>query len=233
MPAPRPAAANSSWISTLASWTCVDTSCEKSPARRSGPPLAARVSRNGPGIYDGDYQKAITLLEGKIRGAPARMIAANRGLPRSRAPSADERLTAGFGYKLGTYAASGGAPSRARRRGADGGARARAAGHSHMWDPQFDPLVARHRTLRRQLPGFGHSPLERARVSSASLGGPVAPEPAVTRCRRRGARCPQQLTAKHALSLPVEGLRVAPGHVSLPEISEMFGQSVHVTQLLR
>jgi hypothetical protein len=52
--------------------------------------------RNGPGIYDGDYQKAITLLEGKIRRAPARMIAANRGLPRSRASSADERLTCWF-----------------------------------------------------------------------------------------------------------------------------------------
>lgn len=52
--------------------------------------------RDGPGIYDGDYQKAITLLEGRSVGAPARMIAANRGLPRSRAPSADERLTCWF-----------------------------------------------------------------------------------------------------------------------------------------
>jgi 3-oxoadipate enol-lactonase len=73
-----------------------------------------------------------------------------------------------------------------------------------MWDPQWDPLIARHRTLRLELPGFGHSPLERARVSSAgknrdmldavgsrrsgivdaSLGGPVALELAVTRCRQ-------------------------------------------------
>jgi hypothetical protein len=73
-----------------------------------------------------------------------------------------------------------------------------------MWDPQWNPLIARHRTLRLELPGFGYSPLERARVSpagknrdmldavgnrrsgilDASLGGPVALELAVTRGRR-------------------------------------------------
>jgi hypothetical protein len=44
---------------------------------------------------------------------------------------------------------------------------------------------------------------------------------------------PKQVTTKHALALAVEGPRVTPGHVSLPEISETFGQSVHVTHLLR
>jgi hypothetical protein len=41
-----------------------------------------------------------------------------------------------------------------------------------------------------------------------------------------GSIVPAQVTAKHALALAVEGPRATPGHVSLPEISEMFGQSI-------
>jgi hypothetical protein len=64
---------------------------QRSPSRCPSP------RRTGPGIYDGDYQKAITLLERKIRRAPARMIAANRACPVRGLRQPTNGSPAGFG----------------------------------------------------------------------------------------------------------------------------------------
>jgi hypothetical protein len=60
------------------------------------------------------------------------------------------------------------------------------------------------------------------------LGTPVTIglEGPPSRPRRR------RLRAKHALGLALEGPRVMPCHIALPEISETFGQSGHITHLL-
>jgi hypothetical protein len=56
--------------------------------------------------------------------------------------------------------------------------------------------------------------------SSVHQGG----QPSRPRARR--------LRAKHALGLALEAPRVMPCHIALPEISETFGQSGHITHLL-
>jgi hypothetical protein len=155
------------------------------------PQSLPQSSRNGPGICDGDYKRQSPC-------SPRIAACRGRGLrqPTNGSP-------AGFGYKPWTYAASGGAPSRARRRGADG-ARARAGDDSRMWDPHWDPLIARHRTLCLETAGLRPLAIragpglvggqnrdildavgsKRSGIVDASLGGPVALELALTRCRR-------------------------------------------------
>jgi hypothetical protein len=64
------------------------------------------------------------------------------------------------------------------------------------------------------------------------LGGLVARSGRLV-TRSLASIVPKRLIAKHALALAVEGPRVIPCHVSLPEISETFGQSGHVTLFLR